>query len=107
MCGTLTVLGNCKFRPLKTPKPVPGPSSLDSKKSCNPKQMPRKGVPSLILVWRVSLTESSFDAAAVKLPTPGRAIASALARSLDVVPIVTVKPTLSNAVLRLRRFPTP
>ena len=61
----------------------------------------------MILVWRVSLIASSLLDAAVKLPTPGSAMASALARSFVVVPIDAVKPAFSNAVLRLSRFHTP
>ena len=105
--GTLTVLGSVATLPLKNAKPAPGPSSLDSKNSCNPRQIPNSGVPSDTLALQSLFYGVEFFNAAVKLPTPGNAMASASAKSAAVVPIVTDKPAFSNAVLRLRRFPTP
>ena len=107
MCGTLTVLGKLTVLPLKSAKPFPGPSSLVPKKSCSPKQIPSSGVPSLTLLVSVSLTPPSFEAAGVKAPTPGKAIASAAASSYADVPMDASKPTFSNAVFKLSRLPTP
>jgi hypothetical protein len=45
MWGTLTVFGRVATLPLKNDKPSPGPSSLDSKNNCSPKQIPSNGVP--------------------------------------------------------------
>ncbi len=69
--------------------------------------MPNSGVPSDTLACNVVFTVSSLASAAVKLPTPGNAMASASDKSDEQVPIDVSKPAFSNAVLRLSRFPTP
>src|SRR5206468_3885882 len=84
MCGTLRAGSAAKraTRPGRMPRPATGPnSSLSSKRSCMPRQMPRKGRPARMacLTGSTRPSEVRFAMQAPKAPTPGRTTPGALA----------------------------
>uniref|UniRef100_A0A0A9G5P6 AT-HF n=1 Tax=Arundo donax TaxID=35708 RepID=A0A0A9G5P6_ARUDO len=93
-----------------TPRPLTGPfSSLESKRSWRPRQMPRKGrslrmysrsASAMPVLLRTSMAEP-------KAPTPGKTRRSAARMSSGLFTSRMSKPRWRMALRKLRTFPAP
>ena len=97
-------------RPDSNPRPACSPySSLFSKSSCIPRQMPSRGLPrpASSITTRSSPLARSFSAASPKAPTPGRISRSAV-RSVAASALTQLSaPMKCSEERRENRFPTP
>lgn len=113
MCGTAAPSGGAKRAtvPPMTPSPrAPGVSSLPEKRSCIPRQTPKKGRSPSPRYRRSAPTAPMASSAATadpNAPTPGNTRISAASMSAAVRTSLTSHPSRSSAFVTLRTLPAP
>ncbi len=89
------------------PSPGSQPSSLESNKICNPKQIPKKGLPDAIaaLMGASKFRDLKCCTAGSNAPTPGNTIASAFSNSFAESVTLGVAPAFSKPLQTECKFP--